>query len=69
MAAIWSQVTMLIAPKRSRTARQKAKSNLLHLPWVLGNCRGKDLPRGEDTGDAIPRYVMVWNPEPEIKDN
>ena len=68
-AAIWSQITMLIASKRSRTARQKAKSDLLQLSRVLGNCRGEDLPRGEDTGDAIPLYVMVWSPEPEIKDH
>lgn len=68
-AAIYSQITMLIAPKKSRTARQKAKSDLLQVSWVLGNCRGEDLPREEDTGAAIPLCVMVWSPEPEIKDH
>jgi len=58
MAAIWSQIKMLIAPKRSRTARQKAKLDLLNPSWVLGKCRGEIFSEGKT--QVMPSYPVQW---------
>lgn len=66
---IWSEITMLIAPERSRTARQKAKSDLLHLPWILGNSIREDIPRQEVTGNTVSLCMTALSLEPDVKDH